>query len=311
MSIYNREYMKENPSGASPGHPSSWSVITWLIVINCSAYLLSLLIDVPPKEPMADSLSLSLSGIASFKVWTLFTYQFIHGHLLHVAGNMLILFFIGRLLLQMASPRQFIEIYFAGAIFGGVSQLLFNLATREDGLIMGASGAAMAVLLALATLIPNQTLNFLLFFIFPIKMKMKQIVMIVIAIDVLGLLFGFFASRDATGSRSVVAHFAHFGGMLAGWAYIKLWFTRSKRAPASRKRNQTLMERFGIRRIKDAQISDQSHKHSSNPEPFVSADVDAILDKINDQGFQSLSKEEQKLLEKSSNRLSKRLDKDQ
>lgn len=311
MSIYNREYMRENPGGPSPGHPSRWSVITWLIVINCSAYLLSLLIDVPPKEPMAESLSLSLSGLASFKIWTLFTYQFIHGHLLHVAGNMLILFFIGRLLLQMVSPRQFLEIYVAGAIFGGVSQLLFNLATREDGLIMGASGAVMAVLLALATLIPNQSLTFLLFFIFPIKMKMKQIVMIVIIIDVLGLIFGFFASRDGTGSRSVIAHFAHFGGMLTGWAYIKFWFTRFKGAPMSRKRSQTLKERFGIRRIKDARIIDQGHKHSASPAPFVSADVDAILDKINEKGFQSLTKEEQKLLEKSSSRLSKRLDKDQ
>lgn len=311
MSIYNREYMRENPGGASPGHPSQWSVVTKLIVVNCSAYLLSLLIDVPPREPMADSLSLSLSGLAAFKVWTFFTYQFIHGHLLHIGGNMLILFFIGRLLLQMVSPRQFMEIYFAGAMIGGVSQLLFNLATREDGLIMGASGAVMAVLLALATLIPNQSLNFLLFFIFPIRMKMKQIVMIVIVIDVLGLLFGFFASREGTGSRSVVAHFAHFGGMLAGWAYIKLWFTRSKETPMGRKRGQTLMERFGIRRIKNAQIIKQSQKHSSNPAPFVSADVDAILDKINEKGFQSLTKEEQKLLEKSSNRLSKRLDKDQ
>ena len=77
MSIYNRDYMRDSPGGASPGHPSNWSVITKLIVINCLVYLVVLLIDVPPKEPLTDILSLSLSGVSSLKIWTLFTYQFI------------------------------------------------------------------------------------------------------------------------------------------------------------------------------------------------------------------------------------------
>jgi len=303
--------MRENSGGPSSGHPSNWSVITWLIVINCSVYLLTALVDKAPKEPLTDNLSLSLSGLASFKVWSLFTYQFIHGHLLHITGNMLGLFFIGRILLQMISTRQFLEIYLAGAIFGGVLQLLFNLVMGEDGLIMGASGAVMAVLLALATLIPNQSLNFLLFFIIPVKMTMKQIAMIVIAIDGLGFLFGLMTSSRGSESREVVAHFAHFGGMLVGWAYIKFWFTKSQSRTSSRSRTQSLKKRFGMSKIKEARMSDQSDKKQTDAGPFVSGDVDAILDKINANGFQSLTKEEQKLLEKSSKHLSKRFDRDQ
>ena len=311
MSIYNRDYMRDSRGGASPGHPSNWSVITKLIVINCLVYLVVLLIDVPPKEPLTDILSLSLSGLSSLKIWTLFTYQFIHGHLLHIAGNMVGLFFIGRILLQMVSPRQFMEIYFVGALFGGILQLLFNLATGQDGLIMGASGAVMAVLLALATLIPNQSLNFLLFFILPVKMTMRQIATIVIILDVLGFLFSFVAAGDESESREMIAHFAHFGGMLTGWAYIKFWFTKSQSSTSSRSRTQKLKKRFGISRIREVRMNANSGEKKSHSDTFVSSDVDAILDKINDKGFQSLTKEEQKLLEKSSRKLSKRIDKDQ
>ena len=311
MSVYNRDYMRDDTGGPPSGHPSTWSVITRLIVINCLVYLLVLLIDVPPSEPLTDNLSLSLSGLAAFKIWTLVTYQFIHGDLLHIAGNMVGLFFIGRILLQMVSPRQFMEIYFVGAFFGGILQLLFNLVTGQDGLIMGASGAVMAVLLALATLIPNQSLNFLLFFIIPVRMTMRQIATVVIVIDILGFLFSLLASGGESESREMIAHFAHFGGMLTGWAYIKFWFPKSKSSSSSRTRNQKLKKRFGMSKIREARMSKSSKEKKSESDTFVSGDVDAILDKINDKGFQSLTKEEQKLLEKSSKKLSKRLDKDQ
>jgi hypothetical protein len=58
-----------------------------------------------------------------------------------------------------------------------------------------------------------------------------------------------------------------------------------------------------IRRI------DEEEPGEKKPKPFVTDEIDAILDKINEKGFQSLTREEKKLLDKSSKKLSKRGDK--
>tara|TARA_R110002096_G_scaffold10868_11_gene41048 strand:+ start:3624 stop:4556 length:933 start_codon:yes stop_codon:yes gene_type:complete len=309
MSIYSRDYMKEGgPNRGGMAGPGSWGVITWILAINIAVFVISLFVDTTESSPIKDNLGLSIGSLTSFRIWTLLTYQFVHQSPLHLIVNMIGVFFIGRMLLGMVGKPHFLRIYFIGGIAGGIAQILFNLLVSSGALIIGASGCFTALILALATLIPHQSLNFLLFFIIPVKMTLRQIVYLMIAIEAITLIMGFTGPSEGT----QVAVMAHVGGMLLGWAYIKYWFPRSgKPKVGSRRRRKSLKEKFGIHVIKDTKVTDlDSDAGPDKKAPFVTADVDAILDKINERGFQSLTEEEKKVLKKSSNRLSKRLDKD-
>lgn len=305
MSIYNRDYMRdERPRGAIPS-PSSWSPVTWLIVINCAVLVLGWFVGPVGRSRMNDWFALSLESLGDLKIWTLFTYAFLHATIGHLIFNMLGLFFLGRVLIQLIPPRYFLVVYLVGGVVGGIFQVLYN-AIFGDAYCVGASGAVFAVILAVATLIPHQQFQL---FPFPITLTIRQFTIFLIAVSVIGLVV------DMIGPTSGVATMAHIGGMVFGWAYIKFWMPSATQRERQARQKSSLKERFGIRIIRDAEVVESEPREKKKtkekkPKPFVTKDVDAILDKINAEGFHSLTEEEKRVLEKSSQRLSKRIDRD-
>jgi membrane associated rhomboid family serine protease len=305
MSIYDRDYIRESGSSANSGGPSRWSVVTWLLMVNVAVFVVNNLFFFNPER---DLFGLSMRSLESLRLWTPITYQFVHASPWHLLGNMLGLFFLGRILLGMTTPRQVVRLYLLGGLGGGILQLFYNALFGPDAVIIGASASVLAIVTAVATLIPRHRITLLLFFIIPVTLTMKQIVYIIIAINVFTLLF----SIGAAGSE--VAVIAHFGGMLTGWTFVRFGFHRSKSSPRPpRKRAPGVKnERFGIRVIRNEAASGPRDVGGTAPvgkdEPFVTSDVDAILDKINEHGFQSLSDDERGVLEQSSRKLSERID---
>jgi len=300
MSIYNRDYMRDGGGQQRFGEPSSWSLLSWLLAINTVVFVATLL----SVGRLADVLGLSLQTLGSFFLWTPITYQFTHHGVLHFIGNMIGLFFLGRLLMQLIGPRHLLRVYLLGGLAGGFLQMAYNFLIGPDGNTIGASASVLAILIATATLAPHQSFQLLLFFVLPIRMTLRTLALFAIGIDVITLII------VLTGQGSNIAVFAHFGGMLLGWAYIRYGFhdpARSGRGLPKRRRGKKRKPgRFGIRILKDGE---QPETRKPEPKgPFVANDVDAILDKINEKGFQSLTDEERKILEKSSSRLSKRLE---
>ncbi len=297
MSIQSRDYMRGNDRRTPP----AWSVVTWLIVINAGTYLLNNLIFYSPER---DVFALSFDALKSLRIWTPLTYQFVHANLWHLLGNMLGLFFLGRMLLDIAGPRQVVRVYLLGGFAGGALQLAYNAVFGPDALIIGASASVLAVVFAVCTLIPHQRIQLLLFFVIPVSLTLRQVALIVIASNFLTLLFGF----SAQGGNGI-AVMAHFGGMLLGWAFIRLGLHDPRYSSGNPGRGSRFKERFGIRIIRD---SDRKTAEPSpqKKRPFVNEDVDAILDKINETGFQSLTENERLTLEKSSRKLSRRVDRD-
>ncbi len=291
MSLYSRDYMREDDPRRAAGGPSTWSVVTWLLVVNVAVHLvLHLFLGGRRYEFLA----LSLDGLEALRLWTPLTYQFVHANHLHLLANLLMLFFLGRMLLQFAPPRQVLAIYLLGGLAGGGLQLLWNGVVGPDAPIVGASGSVLALAMALVTLAPGRRVQLLLFFILPVNLTLRQIGWILIALNVLTLLF----PGGGAAGQGRIAVMAHFGGMLWGWAHIRLgWHQRTPRrtAPPQRRRSPARAAGAGTDRKKA---------------PFVTGDVDAILDKINERGFQSLTHEERQILEQSSRRLSRRLDGD-
>ena len=288
MSIYSRDYMRDG-SSQRPGSPATWNGVTWLLVINAAVFLVNLI----SVGKLGSYLGLTVDSLRSFWLWTPITYQFTHFGLFHFAGNMLGLFFIGRLLLGIIGPLRLLRVYLLGGLAGGFLEILFHLAIGKGGLVIGASGAVLSILAAAATILPHQRFQLLLFFIIPISMTLRTVLWLSIGFNVVTLIM---VLTDQSGGIAVMAH---FGGMLFGWLYIKYWYERDDGA--------SMKKRFPIRILRDSDPAPRARKPKKK-KAFVSSDVDAILDKINEQGFQSLSDEEKKLLEKSSERLSKRIE---
>ena len=305
MSIYDRDYIRDSDSRPRGGGPSSWSVVIRLLVINVAVFVVNNLFFFNPDR---DLFGLSIRALESYRFWTPLTFQFVNASPWHLLGNMLGLFFLGRMLLEMTGPRQVVRLYLLGGFAGGLLQLIYNGIFGPDAIIVGASASVFAIGIAVATLIPHRSITMLLFFIIPVTLTLKQIAYLVIAINVLT----FFFTLGATGDG--VAVMAHFGGILMGWAFIRYGLHQPGKSPAkSRSKSKKGKKKgFGIRVIRDGDEvgPERSATDSSSDKrkPFVTSDVDAILDKINEHGFQSLTDAERQVLEQSSRKLSDRID---
>jgi len=196
----------------------------------------------------------------NFNSWQIITHMFMHGSIMHIVFNMLTLYSFGPVLEQVLGQKKFIILYFAAGLGGfalyniwnyyEVSQLTSFLSSQGFDIhqiykkvdtsyieyypnfsnnevinekaqnlfgilktpMVGASGAIFGIIAAFSTLFPDAKLMFM-FIPFPIKAKYLTPVIIVVSI-VLG--FGQFSGDN-------IAHFAHLGGALIGFLYIRNW----------------------------------------------------------------------------------------
>ncbi len=222
---------------------------------------------------------------------------------------MLILFFAGRGVLSMLGRRHFLTIYFGGGLLGALVQVAFGLLIGNENYLIGASAGVVATLIALAALIPGQVVYLLLFFVIPVRMKMKTVALVVVVMDLVMM------AGELLGVWSLgIGNLAHLGGALFGWLYIRRGLSGSSGQTSHSQQAGHWLHRFGGSRVVDAEVTGESgggeSKSSSwfksaKPRPYVSESVDEILEKISEQGMQSLTDEERRVLEQSSEKLAR------
>ena len=139
--------------------------------------------------------------------WTVLTYMFLHAGLAHIAFNMIALYFFGPRVEARLGTRHFLWLYFVSGLVGALT----SIATPTVA-IVGASAAIFGVMLGYARYWPRDLL--LVWGIVPIQARW-----FVIGMTVLSLYAGL------GGAQAGVAHFAHLGGFLGGWLYLK-WMER-------------------------------------------------------------------------------------
>ena len=92
--------------------------------------------------------------------WSIISYSFFHGGLGHIFWNMLVLYFIGRIFLNLFDGKRFLNVYFLGVILGGlffmVSYNVFPAFFEVNAALIGASAGVRAVLIFICAYIPNQ-----------------------------------------------------------------------------------------------------------------------------------------------------------
>src|SRR5215218_8707060 len=145
---------------------------------------------------------------ALFQPWTFVTYMFVHGSTTHILFNMLGLYFFGPRVEERLGPRRFITLYLLSGIAGAALSMVF----ARGAPIVGASGALFGIMLAFATFWP--TAQIYIMGILPLEARIAVLLMAGIALW-----------SGVQGSRGGVAHFAHLGGFVGGWLYLK-WLDR-------------------------------------------------------------------------------------
>ena len=310
MGVYHRDYMRPDYQGGSkPSGPRSWSVVTWLIAINVAVYAFqwflfrdsSLIMGSEGK--LMPRGGLSWEALEAGNVWTLITYMFVHGSMWHLIFNMFVLHFAGRNVLEMLGRRHFLIIYFGGGLLGAMAQISFGSLMGNESYLIGASAGVVASLIAFAALAPQLEVYLLVFFVIPVRMKMKTVAKVVVGLDLAMMLVESFGWGGFG-----IGNLAHLGGALFGWLYVSRGLSGSQARKKTGGQADRWVNQFGGNQVMDAEVTESTTEKkswfkTSKPKPYISAGVDEILEKISEHGMQSLTDEERKILEKSSEKL--------
>jgi membrane associated rhomboid family serine protease len=157
--------------------------------------------------------------------------MFLHGGILHLAGNMLFLWVFGNNIEDALGRVRFIPFYLLAGVVAVYSQALLDTSATVP--TVGASGAVAGVLGAYALLYPQArvlTLVFIIFFVTLVEIPAMVMLGIWFVLQFLPAV-GQVATPEVTGESGGVAYFAHVGGFIVGLALIKLLAVRRQEEP--------------------------------------------------------------------------------
>lgn len=304
--LYDRPYMHQSSNG---GAPKKASMVTTLMVVTISVFVLQQVMNTffpgaggRENSFITDWFALSGHNLRELKVWTILSYGLLHSSagFYHILGNMMGLFFIGRMVEPLTGRERFLGLYVAGSLIGGAVYLLLHFNDPALGQIngelifqsmVGASASLMAILAFFCLLYPERPITLLLFFIIPVTMKPKWIFWGMLAISTGGILF------YELPNKSHVAHSAHLGGMFAGILYYRYFHNRSISFFGSDSAQTTVEQPAWFRR-REKKGQHISYKVNRGKRDDLQIEVDRILDKINISGFGSLSASEKQTLDR-------------
>ena len=234
--------------------------------------------------------------------WTLVTYMFSHYALLHILFNMLWLYWLGRIFMEYFSPKQLTGVYLLGGWGGALLFLLaYNLMPSLAGnsvFLIGASASVLAVIVATAVYAPDYKIGLL----FLGEVAIKWVAIVTVAIYLIGMETG-----------NIGGNIAHIGGALVG-AWFALRIKRGR--DITRPLNAVLDAVVGIfngrsfswpaarrgNKARPQQSTTQQRQQSSRFDTVSEEELDRVLKKIKDAGYDALTDAERDMLFKASRR---------
>lgn len=265
-----------------------------LIYWNCGVYLLSILFFYQFQWGVFNFPSWLALSSDSFEVvvkpWTLLTYFFFHASFFHLLFNMIVLNYAGRMFLTFFNQKQLLGLYLLSGIFSGLAfSILYQFfSPGSHSLIVGASGAIMAVLVATATYAPFMNIRLLLIG----NVKLWQFTAVILFLDLIQIF------AENTGG-----HIAHLSGALFGFLYVKLLQSGTDLSqPVT-----FVFDALTMRSRKKGTPFKKVHRNAPTPPTqrstmrVVTKDktqqqIDEILDKISQSGYDSLTQDEKEFL---------------
>jgi membrane associated rhomboid family serine protease len=286
MGIHDRPYYpREEPSFLNQfGDRGRMCKI--LIAINGVCFLAQLVL-VRPDLNFTSWFILDPERVAQGEVWRLLTYAFLHSieTPFHILFNMLFLAFFGFDLEDMLGPFETLTFYLTAAVLGGLAFLGWSYLRGQGNPCLGASGAVTAVMVLFALHYPNRPIHFMLLFAMPVWLM----VAILVTMDALVL---------ASGMKTTTAVTVHLAGAAFGFAYYRFQWRLLDLAWG-------LGERFRSRRRPRLRVyrghDDADDRPAPPPPPLdideqLEAKLDAVLEKMNRLGRDSLTESERQIL---------------
>ena len=269
------------------------NVLEKIIAVNVVVFLLALILRFEFEWFELPSDFSNFIG----KPWSIITYAFLHYDFFHILFNMLWLYFLGRMFLNLFSPKMALNIYFLGAISGGVLFMLcytvFPSVFGGNSRLLGASAAVRALLIFLCAYMPNQEIRF-----FTFNLKLWYVGAAIVVLDVLGVFTGI--SNPETGNAG--GNLAHLGGAFLGYFYAKQLIKGQDIGKGFEKLMDGITNMFKASKKGPLKTV---HKNKSKVGGYKKADfnafnyqkkIDVILDKISKSGYDSLTAEEKEFL---------------
>jgi membrane associated rhomboid family serine protease len=247
-----------------------------LIVANVVTFILQIILNTQLSRMLGveDAFERVFGLSRDYLPWQILTYMFLHGGVMHILFNMLILYFLGTEIERTLGSRNFLIIYFVSGILGGLGWLAL---AGPNEVCIGASGAIFGLLSSYITLFPHRYITVLIFFILPVTLRAWMLAAILAGME-------FLLMTHAEG-RSGIAHSAHLAGLIAGYVFAFVVFRKGG---------------FNIRIIKDKNPAGLHILRRDEVVSVSSTEVDRILDKIAHEGLHSLTRQERTTLEKAS-----------
>lgn len=266
------------------------SAIRQIIMINLAAFIFTVFVGViarlsgfPPEDLLEYFYIPSNIGKLIIRPWTILTNIFFHAGFWHLLGNMILLYFIGRILEDFMDFKKIWKIFLYGGISGALlfvtSYNIFPVFNEVVGYkkLLGASGGVTAILVATGTYLPRYQIRpFGLF-----NVELRWVALFFVFRDLY-----MFPVSDNTGGL-----FAHMGGAIFGLVYVLNLQGRITTPNLNQK--PFFWDRQRDERSRGPIITDKKPKPNQE-------EVDAILDKISQSGYDSLSKYEKEILFKAS-----------
>lgn len=281
------------------------NMVTKLIIVNVAVFVVTALLFAFSKLYPFDNWIhqyLCLSARPDYflyRPWTFITHLFIHGGVFHLLWNMVGLNLFGRITGDLLGDRRILPLYIFGGLISGLIYLLSVnfILHAPNSFAMGASGSIMAIAMTAGLIAPDYIIRLLLIG----DVKIKYIVAAFIFLDILGT-----QAEVNTGG-----HFAHLGGALAGLMFIFLYkkgydvllpFEKLQQALTFQPKANKHIEHRAKMRVEHRSVRSQSmltRKSQEESLPFQE-ELDRILDKIKEKGYEKLSQEEKAFLKKAS-----------
>ncbi len=299
---------QQNVSEYLKGSIRNSGLLGKIILVNTVVFLILVILRIVESLFVYEGL---LEGVVKYLVapgnpadlkyapWTFVTYMFTHYGFLHFIFNMLMLYFSGKIFIQFFGEKRLLSTYILGGLVAyivhvGAYYIFPVFANQSAASIVGASGAVMAIFIAVAFYRPS--LKVMLFGIIPVPLI--ALALLYIVSDLMGI------SEKPIEGQGSIAHFAHLGGALFGaisiigvnssghfmkqvdrfFAFIiapKFSFKRKPKMKVYQNPNET-------KKMTDEEFNFNKKLRQER--------LDAILDKIGKKGYEGLTKEEKDFL---------------
>lgn len=282
-------------------------ILKALLVANVVVFALQSLFPMLFGKQLEEWFALYYVDSPFFHIWQPLTYMFMHGGISHLFFNMFALWMFGRVLEYQWGSRRFLTYY----IICGLGAALAHELCQATGLTrayvesysglqhvmsyiptIGASGAVYGILMAFGMLFPEERI-----FIFPlpVPIKAKWFVMGYAAIEIL----------EGLQSSDGVAHFAHLGGMVAGFFLIlyyrkkhsgyRISFGENFWKNGQKSRMHTTYGSATNVNVSYGEPNAQDHEYNARRRERT-MEIDRILDKVRQGGYHCLTEEEKRTL---------------